>query len=252
MTMSASRPFVLPFLGAFVTAAILSACGGGDAADTSSNTPDPATTPAPVQTPTPSATTCAAAAAGSTGYSLVFKHCNTAGVAEYYEASQCVRDNATGLIWQGQTPAGTGIRANDQYKTNFDSTTSLQKWKGTKSGPSNTVIASDYRAPTQAEIDAPSNATGFKNIVNATTLCGFSDWRLPSKTELLSITKATGSPKIDNTWFPNTASWIYTTTSPSNLNEHSVWIISFADGNAHDIGAREAVISYPTLVRLVR
>ena len=82
--------------------------------------PSPTPTPAPAPTPTPTA--CTAAAIGSTGYSLVFKGCSAANVAEYYDKTECVRDNASGLIWQGQTPAGTGLRANDQRKTNYDST----------------------------------------------------------------------------------------------------------------------------------
>ena len=74
-------------------------------------------------------TACTADAIGSTGYSLVFKGCSAANVAEYYDKTECVRDNATGLIWQGQTPAGTGLRANDaSTKLTYDSMTEQQKW----------------------------------------------------------------------------------------------------------------------------
>ena len=37
-----------------------------------------------------------------------------------YDKTECVRDYSTGLVWQGQTPKGTGLRANNHYKTNFD------------------------------------------------------------------------------------------------------------------------------------
>lgn len=86
--------------------------------------------------------TCTAAFIGNTGYSLVFKACDMNNVATCYDKTECVRDNATGLIWQGQTPASTGLRANDQFKTNFDCTTALQKWSGT---------GAVYVAPTQSE-----------------------------------------------------------------------------------------------------
>jgi hypothetical protein len=126
---------------------------------------------------------CTAATVGSTGYSLVFKGCSAANVAEYYEKTECVRDNATGLIWQGQTPAGTGLRANDQYKTNYDSTTELQKYDVSFPG--------SYR-----EVDAITNSTGFKNAVNATNVCGSGAWRMPTKDELLGIVKTTETPLL--------------------------------------------------------
>jgi hypothetical protein len=125
-------------------------------------------------------------------------------VAEYYDKTECVRDNATGLIWQGQTPAGTGLRANDQVKTNYDSTTELQKYN----------VGSPPIAPIQAEIDATTNSIGFQNAVNATNLCGSSAWRMPTKDELLGIVKSAEFPTIDNAWFPNTADRLYWTSSP--------------------------------------
>jgi hypothetical protein len=164
----------------------------------------------------------------------VFKGCSTANVAEYYDKTECVRDNATGLIWQGQTPAGTGLRANDQLKTNFDSTTALQKWKGTFTGPGGTVSKTlDFVAPTTAEINAITNSVGYKNAVNNTNLCGSSAWRLPIKDELLSIVNTTGYPIFDNTWFPNTVEWLYWTSTP--YLEHTflvAWYVRFDFGYA--------------------
>ncbi len=152
--------------------------------------------------------TCTAAANASTGYSLVFKGCSVANVAEYYDKTECVRDNATGLIWQGQTPAGTGLRANDQFKTNYDSITELQK------DSIGAGVSGVYIAPTQAEVDVGSNSIGFKNSINETNLCGSSAWRLPTQGELLGIVKTTEYPAIDKMWFPNTANLSYWTSSP--------------------------------------
>ena len=179
-------------------------------------------TPAPTPPPTP----CTAAPIGSTGYSLVFKGCDANNVATYYDKTECVRDNATGLIWQGQTPAGTGLRANDQYKTNFDSTTELQKWNGD--------TPPTYRAPTQAEVDAITNSIGFKNAVNASNLCGSAAWRLPTVDELLGIVKTSEYPRIDNAWFPNTphSGW-YWSASPDAGNTKLAWGVNFYSGYAN-------------------
>jgi Protein of unknown function (DUF1566) len=200
-------------------------------------------TPAPAPTPTPTA--CTAAAIGSTGYSLVFKGCSAANVAEYYDKTECVRDNATGLIWQGQTPAGTGLRANDAYKTNYDSTTALQK-----------LNVSVFVAPTQAEVDASTNSIGFKNAVNATNLCGSGAWRLPTKDELLGIVKTTEAPTIDIVWFPNTPlNSVYWTSTlyPITGGADFAWIVSFNDGHAYSDGLRGGQNGYLNfLVRLVR
>jgi Protein of unknown function (DUF1566) len=162
-------------------------------------------------------TACTAAAIGSTGYSLVFKGCSAANVAEYYDKTECVRDNASGLIWQGQTPAGTGFRANDRVFTNYDSTTELQK-------RDTTPFTSNYLAPTETEVDADTNSIGFKNAVNASNLCGSDAWRMPTKEELISILKVTETPKIDSIWFPNTYPFYYWTSSPRVFN---------ADGRSH-------------------
>ena len=152
-----------------------------------------------------------------------------------------MRDNASSLIWQGQTPAGTGLRANDQYKTNFDSTTGNQN--------------SNYGTPipaTQAQIDASSNSIGFKNAVNATNLCGSAAWRLPTKDELLGIVKPSESPRIDNTWFPNTPSYWYWTSSPYAAYTHAAWGVYFANNGYADSIYRGDGSNLNLLVRLVR
>ena len=188
-------------------------------------------------TPTPS---CVQPAYPSTGYSQVFKGCDAANVATYYAKDECVRDNVTGLILQGQTAAGTGLRANDQYKTNFDSTTGDQSWN-------------DGTPITQGQIDAITNSIGFKNAVNATNLCGSNAWRLPTKDELLGIVKTSESPTIDNSWFPNTVEWYYWTSSPYAGDATYVWGVFFSNGEA-DYGYRDGYngFSYNSLVRLVR
>jgi Protein of unknown function (DUF1566) len=153
------------------------------------------------------------------------------------------------LIWQGQTPAGTGLRANDQRKTNYDSTTALQKG----------VTGVGFVAPTQAEIDASTNSIGFKTSVNSTNLCGSNAWRLPTKNELSSLVKTTETPQIDNAWFPNVPPYCsYFTSSPSVVSEHLVWSVSFSSGTVYDYNYRDSHTSsvydlgFCNLVSLVR
>ena len=176
-------------------------------------------TSAAAPTPTPSCT--AATINPAEPYSLVFKGCDANNVATYYDKTECVRQNSTGLIWQGQTPAGTGLRAFNQNYTHFDSTTELQ-------------IANDttFVAPTQDEVDASTNSIGFKNAVNATNLCGSGAWRLPTKDELLSIVKINAAaPMIDTDWFPNTSRSFWTSSTDAG-DALDAWNVDFKRGVA--------------------
>jgi Protein of unknown function (DUF1566) len=203
------------------------------------------------KTTTVTSTVCKADAISSSGYSLVFKGCNLSNVAEYYDKTECVRENATGLIWQGQTIYGTNeLRSSSQLKFNFDDITKLQRTDLSNAG---------FRVPTQAEVDDANNAIGFKNAVNATSLCGGSNWRLPSTEELINIVKpvvvpANDNPTIDKNWFPNTQPWTYWTSTQDAADANKAWVINFFSGIAH-LSTRDcnnsAVCNFH-LVRLVR
>jgi hypothetical protein len=200
-------------------------------------------TPAPA--PAPTTKTCPTHTYGTTGYELVFKSCDiTTGNNLFYDKTECVRDNTTGLIWQGQMPAGSGhLRANDQYKSNFDSTTELQKWNGLA-----------YVAPTQADLDAPDNSIGFKNAVNGSNLCGSGAWRLPTKDELLGIVKINPTtPMIDTDWFLNTHQYgRYWSATPYEGNAWNAWVVRFDNGNAVVDGRMFGLNDLNVVVRLVR
>ena len=152
------------------------------------------------------------------------------GSGGYYDKTECVKDSATGLIWEGKPLSG--LRKWNNVYTNYDSTTELQ----IKVGSGAAV------APTQAQIDAAANSIGYKNAVNTINLCGASNWRLPTKDELLTIVrpKSTVSPytTIDNYWFPNTDAWVYATSTAVLNVANRVWGVYFNYGDARNTDDR--------------
>lgn len=203
--------------------------------------------------------TCTPAAIGKTGYSLVFKACDANDEATYYDETACVRDNQSGLIWEGKTLLG--LRAGDEKYNNLDSTSLLQI-------PANNVPspALPARAPTQAEIDSPNNSIGYKNTVNALKLCGAGNWRMPTKEELQGI-RTTGSTsgtttQIDLTWFPNTnLNGYYATSTPFGTQAELSSVVQFGagtvdnwlrDGTVWDATKGVALPLRENSVRLVR
>lgn len=114
-----------------------------------------------------------------------------------HDKTECVKDNITGLIWEGKTTSGAH-----------------SKW----------LVYNFSQTPT------------FVSEVNASNLCGFDDWRLPTAVELQSLVDfsvvsgdpAVLSPAIDRTWFPNTQDSHYLSTSTS-LSGNPL-IVSFSDG----------------------
>jgi hypothetical protein len=75
---------------------------------------------------------------------------------------------------------------------------------------------------------------GYKNAVNASALCGYTDWRLPTADELQSLVDysvAYPGTTIDGTWFPNTAQWAYWTSTLWVGTASRAWYVYFYDGN---------------------
>jgi hypothetical protein len=110
----------------------------------------------------------------------------------------CTRDDKTGLIWEVKMVDG-GLR--DMNKTYI--------W---------------------------DNSFNFAVDVNAQSLCGNSDWRMPTKDELLGIVKFGSTPTIDTTYFPNTVSNWFWSSSPSANFSSSAWDVGFDGGGSSGYG----------------
>lgn len=152
--------------------------------------------------------------------------------------TSCVKDNNTGLIWEGKEASGT--RAGGNVYTNFDNPNAAQKFNG-----------SSYVYPTQAEIDAASNTVGYMNYVNSISLCGYTDWRLPTADELQGIVDySVPAPNamVQSAWFPNASKNSTWSVTPLYGNVIHVWSVSFSDGSVGGYKRYDSTV----VVRLVR
>ncbi|MCX8517073.1 MAG: DUF1566 domain-containing protein, partial [Rhodoferax sp.] len=126
-----------------------------------------------------------------------------------YVTTECVKDNITGLVWEGKT--ASGMRAGSKTYTNYHISYS----------------------GTQDQMDAADNTYGYVVAVNTSGLCGFTDWRLPTVKELQTLVNygvADPSPTIDTTLFPNTQGGYYWSSSRNvDINSHA-WGVDFVHG----------------------
>ena len=139
-----------------------------------------------------------------------------------YAATECVKDNSTGLVWEGKTASPATSRLGTSTYTNYDNINSAQKWNGT--------TASN---PTQGEVDASTNSIGYRDSVRASSLCGFTDWRIPTIDELSGLRGTLAAPLRDSTWFPNTQLAEYWTSSPTDVSVEvlrSTKYVNFGNG----------------------
>ncbi|HRH04442.1 MAG TPA: DUF1566 domain-containing protein [Burkholderiaceae bacterium] len=152
--------------------------GSSGTGSTSASNTEPSPAPAPVCSGPPTA--------GTSGYAQIYKAC-VAGVDKYYEKTECVKDQTTGLVWEGKTPGNADFRGGNVFP--YSAT-------GPFSG-----------------LPYPN---GYPDAVNGVSLCGYTDWRLPTAAELLTLFKQTTFPCVDENWFPNTA----------NINTSSYYLAS--------------------------
>ena len=128
-----------------------------------------------------------------------------------YVKADCVKDNITGLVWQGKSTALVSLP-----------------------GDARNLEAKVLEAAT-----------------NAAALCGFSDWRLPSRTELQSLVNYGSLDlyfSIDTLWFVDARIGAYYSATRYAPNLKNVWLVDFTRGSvAPDSNASSGV--YARLVR---
>jgi len=134
----------------------------------------------------------------------------------------CTRDNLTGLTWENKTGSVPDLRyANHTYTwSNSDFAENGGNAGGSGTNTCNSTLPLN-QCSSQAYVAA----------VNATVLCGYTDWRMPTRRELLTLVFADQSiPSIDPVFFPNPPAapfWTATTYAP---DPSSAWFVDFADG----------------------
>jgi len=144
---------------------------------------------------------------GHAGFSYTKLAADGAELPASAENWACVRDNVTGLVWEGKTDDG-GIHDKDN----------TYRWGGVS------ALGAGY-GTYYPDWDVLVNGS------NADALCGFSDWRVPTRFELAGLVNHNReSPAIDTAFFPNTPAWFFWTASPAALSSIGAWMVIFING----------------------
>jgi Protein of unknown function (DUF1566)/Repeat of unknown function (DUF5648) len=141
---------------------------------------------------------------------------NPAGGA--FPTSSCVRDEATGLVWEGKETSG--VRGGAALFTHQGS-------------------------------NANTDVSGYLAAVNASRLCGHSDWRLPTRQELLGIVDYSrdSGPLTNPTWFVNSAAVDYWTSDALSTNGGHAWSVNFGTSGGWSLAAERTMTKAVRLVR---
>jgi hypothetical protein len=145
---------------------------------------------------------------GHGGFSFTKLDVNGNSLAVNAVSWSCVRDNVTGLIWEGKTDDG-GIHDKDN----------TYRWGG------KTALGSDYGtyySDWNSLVDGSNNAY----------FCGYNNWRVPTIVELQNLVHyGSRFPVIDTTYFPNTPlSDGFWSASPFSYFSSDGWFINFGSG----------------------
>ena len=141
---------------------------------------------------------------------------------------QVVQDNVTRLMWEVKTDDGS-VHDRDNTYTWYDPN------PDTNGGVAGTL--------------SPNDTKDFIDALNNSNFGGYSDWRLPTIKELASIVNlGKYNPSIDETYFPNTMSSCYWSSSTCFNGTGYAWGVNFNRGNDHNYYTK----AYDWYVRAVR
>ena len=153
----------------------------------------------------------------------------------------CTKDNVTGLMWEVKTASGLRSSAHTYNWYSTDTATN-----GGVAGS----VGTNTCGGTLSGSGNQCNTANYATAVNATGLCGVTDWYLPSMRELRSIFHVGAGviPSVDNAYFPNTALAVYLSRTSDQTNPAYAGFVHF--GGGYSVGYFKAASS--NAVRLVR
>ena len=131
----------------------------------------------------------------------------------YTSASDIVRDEITGLMWQDDADVAT-LTKPWLTESNYQS------------------CENNTSAPECYDVSGDTASSYCTNL----TLDGYTDWRVPTQEELEGIVDyAVSNPAIDTTTFSNTSSKLYWSSLTKDGSPTSAWIVFFQYGSTYDV-----------------
>jgi len=181
---------------------------------------------------------------------LSFSKVGADGVDLPPEAAEwaCVRDNVTGLIWEAKTGDG-GLRDAVHSYSWFNSDATSNGTDTDETPPLDGSGTADGGSCADA---GRCDTEKFVADVNASGLCGYSDWRLPRVDELRSIIAMGGADDgfdVDTNYFPLASGneVVWTDTPEAASAAVFAWAIDFKGG--FQINKRKSEVHSARLVR---
>lgn len=147
----------------------------------------------------------------------------------------CVKDNQTGIIWEVKRTEPGLQNINNTYTWYDQDPNSNGGWAGNANGG----VCTGSNCDTESYIKA----------VNATKLCGFTDWHLPSRFELNTIVDTSiffPGPTLPKAYFPESLAGKYWTDTTFKTRRAGAWVWRFDYGNDYVVEKSE-----PLNVRLL-